>query len=87
MQIGKANEQIGVIHEALDGYGIPEMHNCGEALHGIPLPPLLPSIANSLKDSNNVTSDEDVEESISTKHQQIMNDLMGDFDGHSQEDD
>lgn len=31
LRVGKANEQIGVIHEAMDEYGIPELHNCGEA--------------------------------------------------------
>ena len=87
LHVGEADQQIGIIHEVMNDHGISDISaSCSNedlALDDYPLPPPSPPIPKTSYSqySDDTTSEDPVaitEESITLKHQQIMDELMGD---------
>ena len=87
LHVGEADQQIGIIREVMNDHGISDISashsNEDLAPDDYPLPPPSPPIPKtSYSQYSNDTTSEDpaaiTEESITSKRQQIMDELMGD---------
>ena len=87
LRVGEADQQIVIIHEVMNDHRISDISashsNEDLALDDYPLPPPSPPIPKTSYSqySDDTTSEDPVaitEESITSKHQKIMYELMGD---------
>lgn len=86
LRVGEANEQIGVIREALDEHGIseasPPSTDNSPSSDRYPLPNSTPNVIRSPSQYSDITSEDPTAvtaESVTSKRQQIMEELMGDL--------